>query len=207
MPSDQDPIRDQLIEARRNQILDAAAGVFAEKGFHRTTTKEIASAAGVSEGTIYNYFANKVDLLIGMITRLADVQQLPEDLAATLHSDPQEFLLMIARDRMQRIQQHHQVLQAVLPEILIDPGLRERFYQHFVRPIAVVLEQYVQARMELGDIRVINAPLTVRAIQSMFAGLMILRIVGDEALLSGWEDMPEVLVRLIFDGLRPRDGA
>ncbi|MFL7790868.1 MAG: helix-turn-helix domain-containing protein, partial [Anaerolineae bacterium] len=56
MPTNQDPIRQQLIEARRNQILDAAAAVFAEKGFHRTTTKEIASRAGIAEGTIYNYF-------------------------------------------------------------------------------------------------------------------------------------------------------
>ena len=62
MPTSPDPIREQLIEARRNQILDAAAAVFAEKGFHRATTKEIAKTAGVSEGTIYNYFASKADL-------------------------------------------------------------------------------------------------------------------------------------------------
>ena len=50
MSADQDPIREQLIEARRNQILDAAAKVFAEKGFHRTTTKEIAKVMGANPG-------------------------------------------------------------------------------------------------------------------------------------------------------------
>ena len=49
----------QMIEARRTQILMGAAQVFAKKGFHKATTKEIAQAAGVAEGTIYNYFKNK----------------------------------------------------------------------------------------------------------------------------------------------------
>ncbi len=37
MPDIHDPIQDLLISARRNQILDAATTVFAEKGFHRAT--------------------------------------------------------------------------------------------------------------------------------------------------------------------------
>ena len=52
MSETQDPIRRQLIEARRNQVLDAAAEAFAEKGFHRATTKDIAGKAGIAEGTI-----------------------------------------------------------------------------------------------------------------------------------------------------------
>jgi len=49
-----------------------------------------------------------------------------------------------------------------------------------------------------------NVLLTVRAIQSMFVGLLVLRILGDEPLRSGWDDMSEVLATLIFDGLRPQ---
>ena len=52
MPVYKGSIRKQLAEARRNLILDGASMVFAEKGFHRTTTKDIAAAAGVVEGTI-----------------------------------------------------------------------------------------------------------------------------------------------------------
>ena len=62
MVDNQDPIKQQLVQARRNQILDAAARVFADKGYHRATTKRIARQAGVSEGTIYNYFDSKGDL-------------------------------------------------------------------------------------------------------------------------------------------------
>jgi TetR/AcrR family fatty acid metabolism transcriptional regulator len=206
MPATQDPIREQLVEARRNQILDAAAKMFAEKGFHRATTKEIAQAAGVSEGTIYNYFANKGDLVIGIITRLAKFDQLDGELAQAFQSDARSLLTTVFRDRTGRIDQNIEMVRAVLPEILINPELRERFYQQFVLPIAALIELNVQARVETGHLRAVNIPLTVRAVQGMFVGLLVLRILGDKPLQAGWNDMPEVVTGLIFDGLRPRDG-
>ena len=99
-----------------------------------------------------------------------------------------------------------EMLQAVLPEVMVNPELRERFYQQFVLRVATLLEQYVQARVELGHIRPVDAPLAARAVQGMFVGLLILRILGDEPLRSGWGDVPDVLATLVFDGLRPREG-
>jgi len=207
MPADQDPIREQLIEARRNQILDAAASVFAEKGYHRATTKEIASAAGVSEGTIYNYFDNKADLLIGMMTRLAELRELPQELEDALQSDAREFLVTIFRDRIGRIvQSHEQMFQAILPEILANPDLRERYYQEFVQPTAVILEGYIQARVQQGDLRPVDVSLAVRAVQGMFVGLLMMRILGDGPIRARWDDLPEVMGTIIFDGLSPRGG-
>lgn len=204
MSAAQDHIREQLIEARRNQILDATAKVFAEKGFHRATTKEIARAAGVSEGTIYNYFASKADLVVGIMTRLAELDALGEEPAGALQSEPREFFIAAFRHRVNRIRQGQEMLQAILPEVLTSPELRESFYRQYVLRIAEMLEQYVRTRVELGDIRPVNVPLTVRALQSIFVGLFVMRILGDEAVLSGWDDVPEVLATLIFDGLCPR---
>lgn len=206
MPTSPDPIREQLIKARRNQILDAAAAVFAEKGFHRTTTKEIASTAGVSEGTIYNYFAGKEDLLIGIMTRLADLEHLDTELADALQSDVRDFLIAVFRHRVGLLPQNLETIQAIMPEILVNPALRERFRQQFLQPTVALLEQYIRARVELGHIRPINGPLAVRAVQSMFVGLIILRILGDETLLLEWDELPEVLATILFDGLSPRGG-
>ena len=55
----------------RDLILDAAARIFNEKGFERSTTKEVAREVGVSEGTIYNYFATKRNLLLSLVRRFA----------------------------------------------------------------------------------------------------------------------------------------
>ena len=52
-----------LVNRRRRQIADAAVQLFIEKGFHKTTTRQIARAAGFSIGSLYEYFASKEDIL------------------------------------------------------------------------------------------------------------------------------------------------
>lgn len=52
-----------LVEQRRRQIADAAVKLFVRQGFHKTTTRQIAKAAGVSIGSLYEYFACKEDVL------------------------------------------------------------------------------------------------------------------------------------------------
>ena len=52
-----------LVAIRRRQIVDAAVELFIEKGFHKTTTRQIAQAAGLSIGSLYEYVASKEDIL------------------------------------------------------------------------------------------------------------------------------------------------
>ena len=49
-----------------DRILEAAARIFAEQGYHGTTTNHVAEAAEVSVGTVYQYFPNKDALLVGL---------------------------------------------------------------------------------------------------------------------------------------------
>jgi AcrR family transcriptional regulator len=55
-------------DKRRNAIVEAATKVFAEKGFHGTTTRELAKAAGVSEALLYKHFPSKESLFSAMLT-------------------------------------------------------------------------------------------------------------------------------------------
>lgn len=55
-----DPV---LVHQRRRQIVDAAVQLFIAKGFHRTTTREIARATGISNGLLYEYVRSKEDVL------------------------------------------------------------------------------------------------------------------------------------------------
>ncbi len=52
-----------LVAKRRRQIVDASVQLFFQKGFHKTTTREIAKAAGFSIGTLYEYVTSKEDVL------------------------------------------------------------------------------------------------------------------------------------------------
>lgn len=52
-----------LVERRRRQIVDAAVELFIANGFHKTTTRQIARAAGISIGLMYEYIESKEDIL------------------------------------------------------------------------------------------------------------------------------------------------
>ncbi len=51
-------------EKRRKQIFEGAVKVFAEKGYHSSTVQEIADAAGLAKGTIYEYVRDKEEILL-----------------------------------------------------------------------------------------------------------------------------------------------
>jgi AcrR family transcriptional regulator len=54
---------EQLIEMRRQQIIEGAVQLFTKKGFHKTTTREIAKKCRMSIGTMYEYVQSKEDIL------------------------------------------------------------------------------------------------------------------------------------------------
>jgi hypothetical protein len=99
--------------------------------------------------------------------------------------------------------EHEEMVRAIMPQMLVQPALREQFYNQYVEPLTELLEQYVETRIERGDLQPVNVALTVRAVQSMFIGLLILRILGDEELHTRWEEMPDVVSTLLFEGLSP----
>jgi TetR/AcrR family transcriptional repressor of uid operon len=52
---------------RRQTIIDAAKGCFAQKGFHGTSTAEICAAAGMSPGNLFHYFPNKQAMIAAIV--------------------------------------------------------------------------------------------------------------------------------------------
>ena len=74
----------------RDRILDAAAHVMRTRGFARTTTKEIARAAGYSEATLYKHFLDKTDLFLAVLKeRLPSLSSTLSALSADAGADTQ----------------------------------------------------------------------------------------------------------------------
>ena len=196
-----DSIQEQLIAARRSQILDAATTVFAEKGFHPTTIKDIAKVAGIADGTIYNYFENKTALLLGILDRLNETERRDEDLAQATVMDMRTFMRAYFRQRFTVQLDNLEVFQVVLSEIMVNKELREQYYRQIVEPTFTLAEKYFQTLIDQHKARPVDVALTMRAISSMFLGLIILRIMGDKPLQTQWDDLPDLLTDLMFDGL------
>lgn len=160
--------KEQMAEARRTQILMGAAKVFSEKGFHKATTREIAQTAGVSEGTIYNYFENKRELLLAMIELLA-AQSLKGLIIHQPPTDPREFISLVLHDRYRLIQERGHLFVPLIAGMFSDVELREEVYRKIAMPTAGLLEQYIQANIDTGLFRPVNSMIITR----MFVGAII----------------------------------
>lgn len=64
--------RIRKIEERRQQIFSGALQCFEQKGYHETTINDLANAAGVSAGLIYQYFTDKRDVLFQVILEILE---------------------------------------------------------------------------------------------------------------------------------------
>ncbi len=91
-------IRDpDLVDKRRNQILDGALALFLEKGFASTTIRDICAKSGVNQASLYDYVANKQDILRRSMNRVwfrRKGSTLGEKMAAATSEDEFETAVM-----------------------------------------------------------------------------------------------------------------
>lgn len=200
-----DPIQELVVAARRKQILDAATQVFAEKGFHRATVKEIARVAGIADGTIYTYFASKDEVLLAILDRLNETTERKQQFVLGDEQDLKAFFRAYLRQRMALLWPNAEVFRAVLPELLVNDELRQRYYEQVLAPTIAIGEQFSQGQSEQLQI---NIPLTVRAIAGTLLGLLLLQLLGDQEIAEQWEALPDVLTTLFFDKISysPEEG-
>ena len=204
-----DPVRDQRVDARRSQILDAAVQVFASRGFHQATVRDIAKRARVADGTIYLYFKNKGDLVLAILNRINETEVRGIELAQGLavEVDVRAFFLRYLRHRLDVLKSSLRDLQAVLPDILRDPTLRRRYLREVLQPTQLLAEPLFAGWAAQGKLHPLDPRLLVRALPGLFLGLLVLRMLGDGTVDDLWDTLPEQITELLFDGLQPAGAA
>jgi AcrR family transcriptional regulator len=122
------------IEARRDQIVDAAWACFARKGYHQTTMQEIADEAGISAGAIYRYYAGKEAVLKAISERSREMSSALVAAARTMTADPLDTIEVLGRTMLSLFSEPEfktvaRVNIEIWPEILrndeLSDGLRE----------------------------------------------------------------------------------
>lgn len=109
----------ERLEERERGILDAATRLFATAGFHATSTRRIAAAADVSEGTVFHYFGSKNDLMLAILDRFYNGVLNPR--AARILDT-----VMATRERLDALALHH------LSALAADSALMLRLLQAYV---------------------------------------------------------------------------
>ena len=199
--------QEQVANLRRTQILDAAMRVFAQRGFHRSSIRDVAREAGVADGTIYNYFENKTALLLGILDGLNETPARAAQLAQTEHTDLRTFTRQYLAQRLRFLSQENgQMLQIVLSEVLADPEIRDLYMRKIVEPTFELAEAQHQQLAAMGKFPVEDIPLRLRLISATVLGTLTLWIMGDPHLREAWDRLPDLLSTLIFDGLIQNEG-
>jgi AcrR family transcriptional regulator len=198
--------KEQMAETRRMQILMGAAQVFAEKGYHQATTKEIAKAASVSEGTIYNYFANKRELLVAMVNAIG-MQSVREIMVDESPDNPEAFMKAILKDRYELAKQFGNRMAPLIAEMFTDAEMREIIYNQIAMPIAGHVESFIQANIEAGRFHPVNPMITTRSFVGSIFINFALKLSGVDKRYNdiSEDELIDELVSIFLNGLLIQD--
>ncbi len=193
----------------RRRIVEAAERVMREQGLARTTTKEIARAAGYAEGTLYRHFANKEELFLAVLAeRLPSFAGLTHDLPRRVGRDPVERVL---RELASAGVAFYGVSFPIAAPIYSEPELlarqREEVWKRGRGPHRAVeaVAAYLAAEQRHGRIRPDADP---EAAASLLVGACLhrafLRSFAGETIVPGDDDaFAASLARTLVQGLSP----
>jgi len=173
--------RDRRIAARRAQILEAAEAIFAAKGYHGATTREIAQAADVSEGTLYNYFANKRDLFVGLMTSRTDA--LVESIAEVRAGSVVGAMAELLAGQFTRMREHRH-FRLFLQEARLDPEFNRTLVQEILPRISQQVERLMTGLIDAGVMRRIDPEIANWTLMSAVVGLALFSDLGAAPVLE-----------------------
>lgn len=192
---------DTVAQSRRSQIIDAAGRVFAAKGYHRATTRQIAEAAGVAEGTLYNYFRGKRDILMAIAREAAvPMERAIAEMEGLTNRDSLVSLFEKAFD---------------IPESQLSFGLTflsqvwvgdRALQQMAVARMAKVHERlsgFIEERMADGTLRRTDPEFVAQAMMGLFGVLLVPVLIRAVPIPGAVERrrMAEMAVSLLMDGI------
>ncbi len=148
-------LQQSVSELRRSSILKGAEKVFCEKGYHKATTKLVAKAAGVGEGTIYNYFKNKHDLLLALLEEML-MEPIKKIIIEDPPEDPTLYFKLIIENRSFILHKYGSLISSLLTEISRDPKLMQELYFKILRPVSDLLEGYLAKQKNSGRFKSLN---------------------------------------------------
>ncbi len=170
-------------DERREQLCQVAMRLFSEKGFSGTTTKEIASAAGVSEAMVFKHFANKDELYAAILDHKAGNHGFTDPFAEITDKIEQKDDFGVFYGMALHVLDHHKkdsdFLRLMLHSALERHQLAQVFFEGFITHIYDFLGSYIRQRQIDGAFREIEPRVVVRAFIGMFVHHSLNNILWD----------------------------
>lgn len=197
----------KVVEDRREQIIDAALRVFAQKGYSNATNKDIAREAGITPGLIYYYFESKEALLYAILEARSPLKLMASFPPQALELPPEQFFPLLLRQVLAIVEGEDMIglLRVMIPELLHNPAM-------FALPVSLFprlfgfLGIYVEAKIASGDIRPLDVSLTVQTLVGSAMGFVLRRQLMHDPLALQYthEQIVQAIVDPFLKGILPR---
>lgn len=151
----------------RQRLLDAAGAAFAERGFHATTTRDIAAAAGMSAAAVYVHHESKEDLLFALsLEGHRATEELVRTAIACCEEPAAQLATVVSAFAAFQVEQHETArvvnyeLGALSPEHAHEIGDLRRAIQRQVQEV-------VERGVAMGEFRTSDPVMATMAILSL----------------------------------------
>lgn len=194
--------RPDVSEERRNQILEAAALVFARSGFSKARMDDIAAESGLSKGTLYWYFNSKDEIILAMLDRLferelADLHTLQESgrTATECLLEYTEIAILDMTHLLQLMPIAYEYLALAFRNEAVLQALKRysRSYFELIIPI-------IQQGIDNDEFRQVDPQDVAIAVGAIFEGTALLWVYDSETIQI--EKHIRSSINLLLDGLQ-----
>ncbi|MBD2292472.1 TetR/AcrR family transcriptional regulator [Anabaena sphaerica FACHB-251] len=190
----------------RGRILQAAQRLFASQGFDGTTTRDLAQAAGVAEGTLFRHFANKKAILVEVATS-GWVDILTDLLTELSEMGSYKAVAQVMRRRMWNMHKNVEIMRVCFMEVQFHPDLRDRIQTEVIDKMTDVAEAFFQTAMDKGIYRQMDAKLVAKVFLGMFAiaGFSDNTLMEPNASPQEMQQMAEGLADIFLNGVLAKE--
>jgi AcrR family transcriptional regulator len=186
----------------RTRILKSALRLFARQGYDGTTTRDLAEAANVAEGTLFRHFPNKKAILIEVATQ-GWVEILTDLLTELSGMGSYKAVAQVMRRRMLHLHENADMLRVCFMEAQFHPDLQEHIQSEVIAKMTTVAEAFFQTAMDQGVYRQMDAKMVARVFLGMFAiaGFSQSTIMAPGAAAAEMQQMAEGLADIFLNGV------
>ncbi|NJR68249.1 MAG: TetR/AcrR family transcriptional regulator [Synechococcales cyanobacterium CRU_2_2] len=186
----------------KTRILKAAQHLFARHGYDGTTTRDLAQAAGVAEGTLFRHFSNKKSILVELATE-GWVELLTDLLTELSEMSSYRGIAEVMRKRMHHLQENTDLVRVCFMETQFHPDLQERIQGEVLDKMMAVAEAFFQTAIDRGIYRPMNPQVIARVFLGMFmvAGFSEVTLLEQNTSPQMLKEMAEGLSDIFLNGV------
>jgi len=190
----------------KKRILQAAQRLFARSGYDATTTRDLAAAAGVAEGTLFRHFDNKKAILVEVATE-GWVEILTDLLTELSEMGSYKAVAQVMRRRMLNIRENSDMMRVCFLEAQFHPDLSDKIQLEVIGKMSIVAEAFFETAMEKGVYRKMNPKIVAQVFLGMFAvaGFSQNTIMEPNASPQQMQEMAEGLADIFLNGVLVKD--